>query len=358
MQGFLNGLFWLISATVPAGRLLGIPLRVHLLMVVFLPFLAWALVIPGLGLLFNVIYTAAYIAILYLSVLAHEFGHAWGCRLVGGETDQIILTPVGGLHIGTGGNESPRTEFIVVALGPAVSILLTAIGWIAYTLAGNIPATNEWLILLGVCIYVFFAVNLMLTIFNLLFPLFPMDSARLIRAIFSLKHNPQLVTLRIAQAGVVLGVIILLAGILGLSVPFFGRVGFLLMIIAVLGIQVCLAEQKRIQYGPVYTLSDDWGQGPVYYDADVVSAARRRARADLARLLPFRRAPGPPRPLTPKKQKGPAKVIDVTPLTDPARLTDREALKEMIRKAVDREDFDTAAAAKKRLEELDEKKMG
>lgn len=352
MQVLLQTFKWLFSATVPAGRLFGIPLRVHLIMLIFLPFFAWSLS-RGMDFGFGLAYAAVYIGILYISVLAHEFGHAWGCRLVGGETQQIILTPIGGLHMGTGGIESPRTELIVVALGPAVSILFSLIGWGLTALTADMALTSQWAIFGWIAIRVFFAVNLMLTLFNLLFPLFPMDSARLIRAAFALKYNPQLVTLRVCQFGLGLSIVVLFAGLIGIELPFLGRVGIFLMLIAILGIQVSVAEQQRIQYMPVYTHSDDWGNGPVYYDKEIIAFAGQRALADIARLLFIK--PGSTRPKTPKskkKKRGPAEIIEVVPLTDPEKVSDRVKLQAMMQEAVAREDFDMAARVKKRLEEI------
>ncbi len=349
MQDIIRWLKWFFSFTLPAGRLFGIPLRVHLALLIWLPFLAWALSVPGEGIVFNLLYALLYAGILYLSVLAHEFGHAWGCRLVGGRTDQIILTPVGGLHIGTGGIESPRSELIVVALGPAVSIVLALIGYGAWWLIDDFQAPNRWLWLMATAVFVFAAVNTMLTLFNLLFPLFPMDSARLIRAGFSLRKNPQRVTLHVCQFGIGLAIFVMICAFFGVNLPFFGRVGPWLFLIAILGIQGCLAEKERIRHMEVYTHSDDWGSGPVYYDNDLVRGARHRAEDDLRSLIRRKRKSV----IRKSKPVGPAKVIEIAASRDPDEINDLGELRTMMRKAAESEDFQQAARIKRRVRELE-----
>ena len=43
------------------------------------------------------IWAAIYMAWLFVLVLLHEFGHAFTCRAVGGESDRIVMAPFGGL---------------------------------------------------------------------------------------------------------------------------------------------------------------------------------------------------------------------------------------------------------------------
>lgn len=350
MQSILNFFRWLFTKTIPAGRLLGIPLRVHLALVIVLPFFAMPYFQEGLPIWQGAILALIFIGVLYGSVLAHEFGHAWGNRLVGGHTEVIILTPIGGMAVGTGSSLSPRTELLVVALGPAVSIVLAVIGQLLLLGVGGL-LTGRGFGLFAVYWFVLMLarLNTMLALFNLLFPLFPMDSAKLIRAALSLKYNPGRVTYRVSQVGVVLGIVLLMALLTHIELPLIGPANIWLAIIGLLGIQACLMEQQRIRYGPVYGQEDSWGDRTVFYDNEIMDRAKRRAREDMGGLIPGGKSSKKKRPPRPK---GPAKVIEIGPRPEPEDVTDTAQLREMLREAVAHEDFRRAAAIKKRIEEL------
>lgn len=360
-MGFLQSLLWLISATVPCGRVLGIPVRVHVLIAIMVPLLALPFLTSGLPWWLGVLLAAIYVGLLYGSVLAHELGHAWGCRLVGGETDQILLTPIGGIHMGTGGLESPRSELIVVALGPAVSVVLavafTLLAWgVSPMLAGRGVAGY----VLGMSIYMAASINTTLALFNLLFPLFPMDCARLIRAGASLRMNANKVTYNLCRFGIGFAVVMMVLGILNIRVPLLPSFGPMMFLVGIMGIQACLHELERIKYMGVYTKSDTWGARTVYYDADLVRGARSRAWGDLGGLVRlrwigglFRRRTARVVPIhTPTLS---SRVLDAAPLPrsgDVDSMTDLRALEELQRRAVAREDYELAARVKGRIREL------
>jgi len=353
MQAILNGFRCLFSATLPAGRVFGIPLRVHVILVLFSAFHAWRSAAgfwDDLGPVLAILLSVGYIAILYGSVLFHELGHAWGCRLVGGQTDHILLWPLGGLHYGSGGRESPKSELIVVILGPAASALLALLGWGIYALMPE--PTSEWSWAAWVAAYFFFQINLVLLIFNTVFVMYPMDSGRILRALLSLKFNPQTVTLRVCQWSLALAVACIVGWLFKWSLPFIGGIDFWLMLIALMAIGTCLNEMEAIKHMDVYSRSDDWGRGPVYYDQDLVKGAKAKARADLGRLFGlkwFSKSPRKP------KVVGPAKVIDISPQRDPENIADPAELRAMMREAAEREDFKLAARIKRRLREIEKR---
>jgi Zn-dependent protease len=347
MISLIEGLKWLLSATLPAGRVFGIPLRVHLLMVIILPFMAWSFMGPGAFTLLGLSFAVSAIVLLYVSVLAHELGHAWGNHLVGGSTDAILLWPLGGIAFGRGGATSPRAELIVVALGPAVSILFAVIGHVALLLMPAITRESTLTyFFLYVCVRWFTSVNTMLALFNLLFPLFPMDSARLLRAFLSLRSDPRIVTENVCRLGIVLAVVLCMAGLFNFELPFLGRVSSFLFLIGIFGFQSCLMEQERIKYMPVYDKSDSWGGRTVYYDNDLMEQVRRRA--GVGGLFSRRTRGSSPRTAS----RGPARIVDISPAIDVESMTDLDALHNLQIEAVNREDYKLAARVKKRLNDL------
>ena len=59
-----------------------------------------------------------FIIALFGCVLLHEFGHCFAARWVGGEADDILMTPIGGLAFARPPHRWGAT-FITVAAGPA-----------------------------------------------------------------------------------------------------------------------------------------------------------------------------------------------------------------------------------------------
>src|SRR5712671_4336568 len=63
---------------------------------------------------------------LFLIVLLHEFGHALACRQGGGQADQIMLWPLGGVAYV---NPPPRPGATLwsIAAGPLVNVVLVPV---------------------------------------------------------------------------------------------------------------------------------------------------------------------------------------------------------------------------------------
>src|SRR3954469_18155780 len=70
---------------------------------------------------------------LFAIVLLHEFGHALACRQTGGEANQIVLWPLGGIAF-VNPPRRPGAMLWSIAAGPLVNVLLFPIlsGFILY----------------------------------------------------------------------------------------------------------------------------------------------------------------------------------------------------------------------------------
>jgi Zn-dependent protease/CBS domain-containing protein len=118
---------------------------------------------------------AAFVVLLYLSVLVHELSHSVVARGYGLPVRRILLYPLGGVSEIEQEPQTPVREFTVSAAGPFLSFVLAAI---ALGLEHVVPeGTVAWVIVRQVC-----WANIVVGAFNLL-PGLPLDGGRMLRAI-------------------------------------------------------------------------------------------------------------------------------------------------------------------------------
>ena len=142
---------------------------------------------------------AAFVVLLWLSVLVHELSHSLVARGYGLPVRRILLYPLGGFSEIEREPQTPGREFLVSAAGPALSLLLAAVGYgLTYvTSAGTIG---------GTLIHQLIWANLVVGGFNLL-PGLPLDGGRMLRAvIWKVTGRPATSTVVAAWAGRVIGV--------------------------------------------------------------------------------------------------------------------------------------------------------
>src|SRR5256714_4989781 len=114
---------------------------------------------------------------LFLSVFGHELSHALMGRTEGIEIEEIVLHPFGGLARMKTQPENPKAEFRIAVSGPAASFLFSLIAF------GGLIVTTTLHFDFGTAFFFFIgAGNLLLAVFNL-FPGYPLDGGRVLRAI-------------------------------------------------------------------------------------------------------------------------------------------------------------------------------
>jgi Zn-dependent protease/CBS domain-containing protein len=148
----------------------------------------------------------AFVVLLYLSVLVHELSHSVVARGFGLPVRRILLHPLGGISEIEREAPTPGREFAVAAAGPALSLVLGAVGW---GLAQLVPDGVT-----GALIKQLMFANIIVGVFNLL-PGLPLDGGRMLRAvIWKITGKPTTATIAAAWVGRILAL-----GLL--AIPFF-----------------------------------------------------------------------------------------------------------------------------------------
>jgi Zn-dependent protease/CBS domain-containing protein len=140
------------------------------------------------------IVAAAFVVLLYASVLVHELSHSVVARAFGLPVRRILLYPLGGFSEIEREPPTPGREFLVSAAGPGISLVLAGIGFAIDRAAapGGVPG-----VLLGQLVWA----NLLVGVFNTL-PGLPLDGGRLLRAIiWKVTGRPGSATVAAAWAG-------------------------------------------------------------------------------------------------------------------------------------------------------------
>lgn len=152
----------------------------------------------------------AFVLVLFLCVVLHEFGHAFTARRFGVRTRRITLLPIGGVASMEKMPEEPRQEILVALAGPAVNIVIATLLGLYLAVTGTSPPAMEEdpLVLFRdgtAFLYHIMVINVVLAVFNLL-PAFPMDGGRVLRGLLALFMPRHLATRRAATVGQVLAV--------------------------------------------------------------------------------------------------------------------------------------------------------
>jgi Zn-dependent protease len=203
-------------------RVMGIPIRVHLTLVILLLFAAFYYSILGVVIAVGV----------FASVAVHELGHSWVAIRKGCHVREIMLLPIGGIAKMSTPTLRPRDECFIAAAGPLTSILLSAFFWL---LSGIGPLTAIFSILAGV--------NLMLCLFNLL-PSFPMDGGRIFRAFMTPRMGRVRATALAVRIGRILAVTF---GIYGLLNGQFMLILIAIFIYNAAGAELRVARAQQMQ---------------------------------------------------------------------------------------------------------------
>ena len=276
-----------INWSLTLGRAFGIRVRMHLLFIlcIVFRFLSHALSEEG-----SIGVWAVITVFLFGTVLLHEFGHCFGARAVGGDADDILLWPLGGLAT-VDAPMNPRAQFITTAAGPMVNVVFCILAATLFVLTGTAGrwALNPFHLMMvssgsvtqwsfADWLVVFWSINYLLLLFNLL-PTFPMDGGRLLQAIIWKYRDYRTATLIATFVGMV-GAIIF--GLIGLATE-----QFLLLGIAFFGYFTCWQQRQMVKAGAFETESEfgyDFSKGFDAFQEDKQKKPSWFARRRVAKL--------------------------------------------------------------------------
>lgn len=202
-------LFW----SVQIGRLWGTDLRLSW----WLP--AYALM---LGLLVGWQLGLAYFAILFLVVLLHEFGHVACARGTGGSSDEVVLSPIGGLAV-TQPGPGFWPQILTPAAGPAVNLLLCVVFfpglyapelvWQALDLRQLPIAALHQKTLAADLFLLTFWINWFLLAINIL-PILPFDCGQMLQVALARRLPAESVFRGMISVGMFAGILLMVGGLL------------------------------------------------------------------------------------------------------------------------------------------------
>lgn len=254
------------------GRLFDISIRIHIAFVICAVMLIWMeMPKPGepttrsFGLI--LVDAIGTYAMLFAIVLLHEFGHCFGARYAGGEADEVLLWPLGGLAYANPPHNAAAHMATTVA-GPMVNVFLCMIctvvlvAWtgslwaVPWNPLHPTVAVSEsiWLSASTAQIWVmrFFGISYFILLINLL-PIFPFDGGRMVQA-WLWPRKGYAVSMEIATGTGMVGAI--LVGLFG----FFTEQSWILLMIAVFGYMTCWQTRRTLKE------QGDFGAGDLGYD--------------------------------------------------------------------------------------------
>ncbi len=233
------------------GTLLKIPVKVHWSFALLLFYVVYVGQQLGMS-TFAIINFFYFTMLIFMCVILHEFGHALTARQYGIGTQDILITPIGGLARLDRLPENPVHEMIVAIAGPLVNVAIAIlIGAYLYFSGSGFNVVGEESV-----VFEYFSnfpvlllwLNVILVLFNLI-PAFPMDGGRILRALISMFKGRRKGTQIASWIGRALAVVFLGIGLyenhlglifIGIFVYFAARAEYR-----------TVAAEERYRYGKV-----------------------------------------------------------------------------------------------------------
>lgn len=158
-----------------------------------------------------------WIAMVFISILIHELGHALTMRKFGDRRVEIVLYAFGGLAIGSAWRERMQ-QILISAAGPAAQMAAGFVAWLVYR---AFPMENA---LLRFAFGNFIFISFFWGALNLL-PIIPMDGGRISEAVLGRSKEKLALTISLISAIALAAYMGLVQGAL-FATLFFGMLAF------------------------------------------------------------------------------------------------------------------------------------
>ncbi len=207
------------------GTYAGIPVKLHWTFWLIFLIVAYAGWMEGMDVPDIAVFMLLTVC-LFFCVLLHEYGHALTAARYGIGTQDIILSPIGGIARMRKMPDDPVQEIVVALAGPAVNVLICiTLGLLIWLIGWDFFPVMETPSFRGIEIFTvsIFWMNAILFVFNLI-PAFPMDGGRVLRAVLALRWSKLRATQIAAYAGQVIAAVFILIGLWNYQfvLPFIG----------------------------------------------------------------------------------------------------------------------------------------
>ncbi len=209
-----------MSSSYQIGKIIGIPIKIHISFLIILPLFAWFFSVQTEPLGFSGVepelmkYVLSLLTaiLLFASVLAHELAHSFFTIRYGGSIREIRLYLIGGVAAMEKEVNEPLKEAKMTFAGPLSSIII-GILLLSVNYAFNKAPVSEGNPLF-LMIFILGYINIILGLFNLL-PAYPMDGGRILRAFLATRMNFVKATEKSATIGKTFAVLMAILGFLG-----------------------------------------------------------------------------------------------------------------------------------------------
>jgi Zn-dependent protease len=173
-----------MSWSIRIARLFGIDIYVHFTFLLLLAGIAFAQY-ARTGNVAAALSEMLFVALIFATVVMHEYGHALTARAFGVATRDITLLPIGGVARLERIPENPYQELAIAVAGPAVNVVLAiaCAAWLAATNRFSAPVSPDFME--GSLVWRMLKINVALVLFNMI-PAFPMDGGRVLRAVLAM----------------------------------------------------------------------------------------------------------------------------------------------------------------------------
>ncbi len=289
---FSNPLMNLLFGSVPLGRWFGIRVRVHASLLWVLGFRLFSAGTVGW------MEALSYSILLFAIILLHEFGHCLGSWMTGGQPQDLLLWPLGGLAT-TESRHAPWPRFVTVVCGPLVNvILLPILGTVFYLYYHQAPPMDPlfpwvggsalmkfanahpdafavYFSPVGKWLWWAYSINFSLLVFNLI-PMYPLDGGKLLQiSLWKLVGYGR--SMRISCiTGMVLAVLV---GTVGLISGAFMVLG-----IGMFGFYQCMMELRMLKETEVEGDVEPYDLSAAWDNPEKPRAARRKGKKRWLRL--------------------------------------------------------------------------